>query len=549
MDSSRSPLARLLDAPHLDRLVAQLAPETLHQLIRQGGLQASGELIALATPAQLTAVLDVDLWSGAQPGLDDRFDPERFGEWLEVLADTGETVAARVVAALDGPLVVAGLSRYIRVFDPSAIAVPAELGDEQPEVGTAHTETFDREIGGYLVRAIRPDAWDAIVSILVVLEADYPERFHATMRACRRLSNSAPEVDGLDNLLTEPEQLLHGVTIDREHRRSLEGYSSPADARAFLEMARQPKRPKREANPIAASYFRAAAADDIRADINREALPLPGSSPEHDRIGPGAEHFDDAALLTEIGLLPAHPLALLAGPRSEPGRFAIIQPLMAYLGDNDEVVYLGRSRELAFLTNTLIAGCSVQLRAFTPQEASAAAVGVCNLGLEHWPSRWPDAESRRAAGASDAAVTLPVRFLIDHDLISAFEVGWTVLHQDVCLFVAEQLVVALRKLRSVDKDIQRDLTALRRELVKQRRAGAPWRARRALDAIATLDVPAWTSLLGLLDECPVLPAALTAILRGHTGTISPTAFEFISTSAQIDQVRTFMAKLPDVLSS
>ena len=36
----RSPLARLLDAPHLARLVPHLAPETLHQLIRHSGLHA-----------------------------------------------------------------------------------------------------------------------------------------------------------------------------------------------------------------------------------------------------------------------------------------------------------------------------------------------------------------------------------------------------------------------------------------------------------------------------------------------------------------------------
>ena len=143
---------------------------------------------------------------------------------------------------------------------------------------------------------------------------------------------------------------------------------------------------------------------------------------------------------------------------------------------------------------------------------------------------------------------MPATFLVDHDLVSAFEVGWRVLHQDVCLFAAEHLIATLRDLRSVDKDIQRGLGALRRELVKQRRAGTPWRARGALDALAILDVPAWTSLLGVLDECPVLPAALTAILEGQTGAISATAFEFISTTAQIDRVRAFMAKLPDVLS-
>jgi hypothetical protein len=63
-----------------------------------------------------------------------------------------------------------------------------------------------------------------------------------------------------------------------------------------------------------------------------------------------------------------------------------------------------------------------------------------------------------------------------------------------------------------------------------------------------LDTTAWISVLGLLDECPVLPAALTAVLEGRTTTVSPTAFDFISTAAQIGDVRIFMRKLPDVLS-
>ena len=94
------------------------APETLHQLIQYRGLDACGHLVTSATPAQLTSLLDLDLWRHAQPGHDEQFDVDRFGEWLEVLVDTGDSVAARTVAALDKHLVVEGLSRYLRVFDP-----------------------------------------------------------------------------------------------------------------------------------------------------------------------------------------------------------------------------------------------------------------------------------------------------------------------------------------------------------------------------------------------------------------------------------------------
>jgi len=69
-----------------------------------------------------------------------------------------------------------------------------------------------------------------------------------------------------------------------------------------------------------------------------------------------------------------------------------------------------------------------------------------------------------------------------------------------------------------------------------------------LEVIAMLDMPAWVSVLGLLDECPVIPAALTATLEGRTSAVSATDFEFISTSSQLGRVREFMARFLDVIS-
>src|SRR5215217_7123236 len=85
-------LARLLETPFLARVVPHLPPETLHQLIRSRGLEACGELVTSATPAQLTSLLDLDLWRHTRPGRDERFDVDRFGEWLEVLVGAGESV-------------------------------------------------------------------------------------------------------------------------------------------------------------------------------------------------------------------------------------------------------------------------------------------------------------------------------------------------------------------------------------------------------------------------------------------------------------------------
>ena len=407
----------------------------------------------------------------------------------------------------------------------------------------------EREVAGYIVRARRADAWDAIVALLVALDAEHGTYFDAVMRGCRRLSDSRPEIDGLDDLLLAPEQHLHDVAIERERRRSLQGYATPADARAFLQMARQPQTRSgapmiaaHTANPIVTAYFRA-------ADEGRESSHENARSPDVDTHATHAPESLEAVmeLLTEAGVMAVRPRALLDAADADPqaARLTRLRRLMAYVRDTDENAYLTQSRALAFLANTLVAGCSVQSRAFTPQEGSDAAAAICNLGLEYWPARWPDVAS---PGATPPDTAPPDSWLIDHDLVTAFEVGWSVLHQDVSLFAAERLIATLTGLECADRDIRRGLVALRRTLVAQHKAGTPWRARDAAEILAMLDPTAWISVLGLLDECPVVPAALTAILEGRVTTVSPTAFEFISTAAQIGDVRVFMRKLPDLLS-
>jgi hypothetical protein len=552
-------LARLLDSPFLARVVPHLAPETLHQLIQYRGLEASGDLVTSATPAQLTALLDLDLWRHAQPGRDEQFDVDRFGEWLEVLVDTGDSVAARTVAALDKHLVIVGLSRYLHLFDPATFE-PTESSDDEPvdrnEMMTSETsgDVLECEVGGYLVRARRTDAWDAIVTLLVTLETEQNHYFHAVMQGCRRLSHSRPEIDGLDDLLMAPEQHLHDAAIERERRRSRHGYATPADARAFLQMARQPHP---ATNPIAAAYFRAAEedADTTPEDTSAGALE---SAPHHDATNVSVRGDDDIPtsidaiieLLVAAGVMPERPRALLEAAAEDPRatKLPLLKRLMEFV-HHDETAYLTRSRELAFLANTLLAGSSVQSRPFTAQEASDAAACTCNLGLECWPARWPGATSQGASSPRELDTAMPPNaFLVDHGLVTAFEVGWSVLYQDVSLFVADQLVSTLANLRCADADTRRGLLVLRRRLEKERQAGTPWLARDAAEVLAMLDMTAWMSVLGLLDECPILPAALTAVLERCTMSVSPTAFEFISTAGQIGDIRLFMKTLPRVLS-
>jgi hypothetical protein len=155
--------------------------------------------------------------------------------------------------------------------------------------------------------------------------------------------------------------------------------------------------------------------------------------------------------------------------------------------------------------------------------------------LENWPPPWTPAKS------------LPDDFLVNHDLVTVFQVGWTVLHKDVGMYAAEQLLNVLAVLRCGDRDVQTGLDALRIELSRCCRGGTPWRARDALDVIAILDMPAWTALLGLIDECPVLHAALRASQNPRTRSVSASAFDFISQNSQIASIREFIQALRETL--
>jgi hypothetical protein len=438
------------------------------------------------------------------------------------MMEQGEAVAARVIAELDPTLAIAALSRYVRVFDPGIFEPTASSDDERGWNGPRPSADDECEIGGYLIRARTADAWDAIVGLLVALSGQRPRVFHALMQGCRDLSNSTPEQDGLHNLLLEPEQALHDIALEREHRRVQQGYLSADDARAFLKLARQPRQGQ-STNPIAAAYFR---------DLD-EAIASTSERPPDDR-GAAVSSIDIAVsidaiteVMAEAAIERTQPRALLGPGTAETTCLMPIEPLMEYVVATNPAAYRLRNQELTFLANALLAGCSVYGRAFTIQEAWDAAVGICNVGLDRGP--------------------LPDAFLVEHDLIGEFEWGWRLLHERVSVFVTDALIAVLAEVRTVDADIQRDLDGLRRNLMRERTAGMPFRAAESLEVLSILDTPTWACLCGLLSECPVAPDALSAILERRTSAISATAFACFTTRAQIGRVADLAGRLRDLL--
>lgn len=448
----------MLDTRDLAQVVPRLQPEALHRVVETCGLEECGALLVLATPEQIAGVLDLDLWRAPAPGRDEQFDVERFGEWLEALCETSAGAAAEIVTKMDAGLVSAALSQYGRVFDCAAIDDAHPLPDG-----------LVTEIGGYFLVSTREESLDAIVAVLTALDADHPGYFHRMMAGVRALSNSAPEIDGCDNLLGVREQLAFELADSRAQRRDEQGYVSPADARAFLQEARNHRPKRRAAKSIAASPGRA--------------------------------------------LETRNPLSQ-------------IQRLLLVTEDSHPSVFSERTAELAFLANTLITGCSIQARAFTPEEASEAVAAVCNLGLENWPQPVTD------------------NLLVVDKLTAIFQAGWSVLHHDVCLEAAAQLVAALGDIRGLDEETQSGVDTLRKHLTRGWRAGTPWQARDVMEVLAILDTPAWMALLGLVDEFPVMHAVID---RSNVRAVDAHAFTFISENRQVAAIRVFLEALPETL--
>jgi hypothetical protein len=527
----RDLIGRILETPDLPRVVQGLEPAVLHQLVQKCGLEDVGSIVAFATTEQLMGVFDHDLWLAARAGAADEFDADRFGLWLEVLVEAGGELAARKVAELDFDLVTAAFSRHLLVLDAEWNAIErrdAALLDEVIPDLAEHLALAEAalenglELGGFRIIPRRGAPWDALIEILARLSSDHPAFFGKAMVRCGALSTEYIEDNGgLFDVLTSDEQVLSDAAGERDERRAQEGYVGPREAAAFLRLARQPAGSASSADPLTTSYFRKL---DARAATSRKADAADRPSRE---VEPEGRRF--LAMLEEEGVLPAsQPPLLPAGEKDAPDRLARIRAQLLYAREHDAAACARRSDELGYLANVLIAGCSFQSRRFRPVEATDAALAVCNLGLENRP---------HAAGR-----VLPATFLVEQELVTVFRWGWSVLHERVCLDLGRRLVRALADLRVDDRELQHDLTQLRIRMAAQLKAGTPWRERDRLDVLAILDPPAWATLLGLVDECPVVPKP-SPKSTGRPPLRVTTEFEFISENAQIEWAREFVDSL------
>ena len=448
-------LRRLLDDPGLVAGVRALEPRVLAGLVDRIGLEDAGELVALATTEQLTAVLDEHLWHAARPGGEERLDPARFALWLEVLLEAGESFAARRVAELDEDLITLALHQLVHVIDMDRLAVEMAGREEDHDailLDKALESTPHEEIGQHRVIARRHHGWDTIVAILVALDVEHHDLVE---RLLERLAHASAEViddgGGLHQVLSAAEELAGDAAAARDDRRAAEGHVSASDAASFLALARGPigeaeLAPGAPPDPVTRAYFRewrprprAVEAAAERRDAERGAptpgaergAPTPGAAErgEATRGASGAEGARLVEVLREAGVIEgAQPL--LGEGRAVRG--AAFRAALAGLAATDPDRHGRVMAELRYLANVLVAGCPLAGRRFRPLEAAEAAIAACNLGLEERPG---------TSLAGTGAVTL-------------FRIGWHVLHREV--------VVPARaaRLASADPEARRALAGL-----------------------------------------------------------------------------------------
>ena len=179
----------LLAAPRPMRLVRSIPDGDLYLTIREAGVADAVPLLGLASPAQLTHLLDLESWRG------DRFDAARAGAWTAVLLEAGESALRRLARNADDALLALLFHRWAR-------AHAIETDDQTPVHGSGETESGDDRgfvspCGYYRFDPLDTRQAAAVRRLAELLFLDDPERYFRLLWATVSESEGELEEDGL----------------------------------------------------------------------------------------------------------------------------------------------------------------------------------------------------------------------------------------------------------------------------------------------------------------------------------------------------------------
>ncbi len=366
---TRGLLTRVLGEPELVAAVRALPPRALAALVDRVGLEDSGELVALAAAEQLVGVLDADLWRNEEAGEDERLDAARFAAWLEILLEAGDQRAVDKIVDLPEELVTHGFFEQALVLDMDELAAEiAELDEDDVDaIEKSLDGCLSHEIDGYRVISRRHDGWDAVVAVLVELDARHPAYLRRLFdRLAAATASLVDDHGGLSEALGDAEMLASDAAAERDDRRSRAGYVAPSDARAFLALAKKltPEEvlDQKERDPITRAYFR-----ELERTPAGVGSPDVAARPLLALLDDGEEKLAAAKLLG-------------TGATASDGAFAAA---MRALAREAPAVHAERLEELAFLVNVVTASESTQERRLRPLDAVERVMSGCGRGLDH----------------------------------------------------------------------------------------------------------------------------------------------------------------------
>lgn len=414
-------LARILETPDLAAQVQSLPAPALAKLIDHVGLEDAGEIVALATTAQIADVWDEDLWKSERIGEDEQFDGDRFVVWLAVMREAGDAHLAEKLADLPEELVVLAFHGEVLVLGMNDLAADlGEGGDDADAVEKALSDQLSEEIDEYLLVSRRHEGWDDVIAALLALDERDHDLAMRVLERCRKASEAAiDDQGGLYEVLTEIDSLTADVAGDREDRRGEMGFVAPSSATAFLRLAREGHETKTtDHDPVTKAYFRGLR--DLRERVPGESQGLSTKAQQPSVRSSPSARTDLVALLAEAeGSVEAAPIGLLSGAQRKAPVETLLVRAMRELGSEDATLFAARSDEIAYLANVLRAGWAHEGRRLRPVEAIAAALAVVDEGL-----------AVLAGSAKRDHLVRAVRVLADHPADGLFRIAWKALHED-----------------------------------------------------------------------------------------------------------------------
>jgi len=404
--SSAQLLRRILEEPALVAAVRALPGAVLVRLIDRIGLEDAGEIVALASDAQLAQVFEEDLWRADSAGADERFRPERFATWLEVLSEAGDEFVAQRLSALPRDFLTLAVHRLVLVLDIDALTLAfSEAGEEDADQAEKALESgLFEEWEEFRIIARNARVWDVLWAALVSLDRDHHALLPQVLEQCAAMDHEYIEDNGgLYEVLTSEEMLEGDVAGERSDRRAARGHVAPADARAFLALAKS-GRELAARDAVTRAYFRQLP----RAQAVAQAAESSSTSPALRAL---LSVLDEERVLEQAGAaarLPQGTGATSAQP--------LFQAAVIALRARKPELASERLEELAYLANVLMAGSAREGRRLRPLEALEQAIECCTRGLRQ--------ELAQRAPSTHAEVEAAARLLEHTQADVLFRMGY-----------------------------------------------------------------------------------------------------------------------------